>query len=137
MTDVFLNELILREAESSRASLAAYIRGLASEEFDWRPDEGIPSARHLVGALLDGEWPNREAVGGHRRKSTRGTLFPSSPKAAADLLRAERMLTTTILGENQRTSGAIMLALLLADTRVMAGVIALQRLIDPTRVLPV
>jgi len=137
MTDVSLNEVVLREAESSRAALAAFVRGLAPDEFTWSPDDGIPSARDIVSALLADESRRRESLGGPRRPVGKNSPSPSSPVAASDLLRAERTLTTSMLHQNSNESAVTILALLLADTRAMSGVVALQRLIDPARVLPV
>jgi hypothetical protein len=54
---------------------------------------------------------------------------PTSPTACAELLRTERVATLATKGASG--SSQTLLALLLADTRAMAGVVALQRLIDP------
>ncbi len=135
MNEASCNELVVREAESARAALAAFIRNLDAEEFDWRPDDGIPSARDWVGSVIADESRRREAFGGTRRKAGRGAGVPTSPAACADLLRSERAATLEAL--QGKAASSTMLALLLADTRAMTGVVGLQRLIDPSRVLPV
>ena len=43
MNEASCNELVVREAESARAALAAFIRNLDAEEFDWRPHRDRPA----------------------------------------------------------------------------------------------
>lgn len=137
MNEMSLEEAVRKEAESARAALTAFVRSLADEEFDWRPDDGIPSAREILGGLMQDEARRRDAAAGGRRRSGRIPPVPSSPVAASDWLRAERAVTLEAIASAGSPLGTSMLPLLLNDLRAMAGIVFLQRLIDPSRVLPV
>lgn len=139
-----LDALVVR-AGASRTRLAAFVRDVPAEEWDWSPEDGTPSPRELVAALLvDEEARRARFVDGVR--SERGPRGASArhdvetPAAAARTLSAVRAATTATLAaapdDRREEAEALLLSLVFGDGAAFGYVSLILRLIDPLRASP-
>lgn len=131
---------LLEQVEGSHFTFIRFVGRVNRHEWDWAPDEGIPSARELVTELLREESRLASKIGCSAAPATDGRDL-ATPAAAAATLRTVRELTLAVLrrqaaskdeaAEGTVTQSAVSLAQL--DAHAVGGLALLQRLIDPSR----
>ncbi len=117
---------------------------ISRDEWDWAPDDGIPSAKSIAAALLDEEWKQAQKLFAGSRESLRPIARPvretASPLQATSSLRAVREATLSIVrgmiedDADPVAAVAVVANLIAADARGQGQIALLSRLIDPARV---
>jgi hypothetical protein len=131
---------LLEQVEGSHFSFIRFVGRIPRHEWDWTPDEGIPSAHDVVVELLreEGRIFRKLAAGPTGRELDPQVL--GTPTTAATALREIRQGTLTALrrslsegDEAARTLVQSAVSLAQLDAHALGALGVLQRLIDPSR----
>ncbi len=145
MTEQAGLKALLAYAGQGRARLAAFLRDIGDEEWEWTPEDGTPSAREAVAGLLAEEEllrgrfvaslqpPVRTGAPG---RSTPPTDAAEAVKRLAAVRAATLAAVRAAPGERQEEAVRFLGALAFADGAVFGHVALLLRLMDPLRASP-
>jgi hypothetical protein len=132
---------VIEQIEGSHYSFIRFVGRVCRHEWEWAPDEGIPSARDVVAELIREEAKLAAKAAGAPAAPTRDAGGIATPSSAATTLRSVREATIATLRrqasspDEAAARGVLEAAVSLAqlDAHALGSLAVLQRLIDPTR----
>lgn len=142
MSSDSLLQRLLEQVEGSHYSFIRFVGKISRHEWDWCPDDGIPSGHDVVAELIREETRIFKKVSGTAGVGSQPEPRDiSAPVAAAATLRGirERTLTalrrTNVEGDEAAARTVLQSAVSLAqlDAHALGALGLLQRLIDPSR----
>jgi hypothetical protein len=135
-----LTHRLLEQVGGVHLTLVRFVAGIPVGEWEWSPDAGLPSAKDVAAAAAREEARLAGRVAGHAAGHRIQERDLAAPKSAASVLRALREVTLAELGRALEGGGATpsrvaetAVQLAQIDSRTLAELSMLQRLIDPSR----